>query len=156
MRLIDIVPEGAIAAPIKALEREAIIPELVDLVIASGGADAASRDDLIARVLDRERILSTGFGRGVAVPHAKHASIRQIVAAVGVSHRGIDFQSPDKQPVYIVFLLLSPEGRPEDHLKAMEAIFKQLSRDTFRRLLRQAGSAFEVRQILKEVDAQGV
>ncbi|MEK6701614.1 MAG: PTS sugar transporter subunit IIA, partial [Planctomycetota bacterium] len=85
MRLIDIVPEGAIAAPIKALEREAIIPELVDLVIASGGADAASRDDLIARVLDRERILSTGFGRGVAVPHAKHASIRQIVAAVGVS-----------------------------------------------------------------------
>lgn len=150
--MTDIVPEGAIAAPVKALEREVVIPELIDLLIASGAADAGSRDDLVARVLDRERILSTGFGRGVAVPHAKHAAINRIVAAVGVSQRGIDFQSPDKQPVYLVFLLLSPEGRPEDHLRAMETIFKHLSKDTFRRLVRQAGSAFEVRQILREVD----
>lgn len=60
----------------------------------------------------------------------------------------------DKQPVYSVFLLLSPEDQPEDHLHAMEVIFKNLSKDTFRRFLRQATSAEEVRTLLVEADEQ--
>jgi PTS system fructose-specific IIA component/PTS system nitrogen regulatory IIA component len=76
-----------------------------------------------------------------------------MVAAIGVSARGIDFNALDTQPVYSVFLLLSPEDRPEQHLQAMEAIFKNLSKDTFRRFLRQASSAQDVWTLLEEADA---
>jgi mannitol/fructose-specific phosphotransferase system IIA component (Ntr-type) len=75
-------------------------------------------------------------------------------AAVGLSQRGLDFRALDNQPVYSVFLLVSPEDRPEEHLHAMEVIFKNLSKDTFRRFLRQATTVAEVQTLLTEADGQ--
>ena len=69
-----------------------------------------------------------------------------------ISRNGVDFNALDKQPVYSVFLLVSPEDRPEEHLQAMELIFKNLSKETFRRMLRQAASADDVRQLLTDAD----
>ena len=92
----------------------------------------------------------------MAVPHFKHAAIIELAAAVGLSSGGVDFNALDKQPVYSVFLLLSPEDKPEDHLHAMEVIFKNLSKDTFRRFLRQAGSDADVRTLLEEADDQQI
>jgi PTS system nitrogen regulatory IIA component len=88
------------------------------------------------------------------VPHVKHPSVKKIAAAVGLSSSGVDFSALDKQPVYSVFMLLSPEDRPEEHLQAMEVIFKNLSKDTFRRLLRQASTLEEVTTLLEEADNQ--
>lgn len=156
MKLTEIVSRGAVIAPLQSQDRDGAIRELIDALVESGVCDAASKDAVLLRVLERERKLSTGFGRGVAVPHAKHPNNPGMAAAVGISHRGVDFASPDKQPVYIVVLLLSPEERPEDHLRAMEAIFKHLSKDTFRRLLRQAQSPAEVWQVLVDADGQSL
>jgi mannitol/fructose-specific phosphotransferase system IIA component (Ntr-type) len=75
------------------------------------------------------------------------------MAAIGVSRSGIDFNSLDKQPVYSVVLLLSPESKPEAHLEAIQAIFSHLSKDQFRRFLRQAKSVEEVTTLLDEADA---
>ncbi len=154
MKLTEIVVEQAILPDLEATERDAVIGQLVDALLAAGAADPAVREELMQRLLDREKKGSTGFGRGVAVPHVKHPRIQRMAAAIGLSQRGIDFNSLDKQPVYSVVLLLSPEDRPEEHLQAMEAIFKNLSKDTFRRFLRQAGSREEVVQLLDEADSQ--
>ena len=105
-------------------------------------------------MIKREERGSTGFGHGVAVPHVKHTSIEKMAVAIGVSQHGIDFNALDKQPVYSVFLLLSPEHRPEDHLDAMEAIFGNLSQPTFRRFLRQATSVQDILTLLEEADAK--
>lgn len=156
MKLSDIVPKGAIVPALKSTDRDGVVNELVDALIASGVCDQALRDELITKVLDRERRGSTGFGRGVAVPHVKHRQSGRMAAAIGLSQRGIDFNSLDKQPVYTVFLLLSPEDRPEEHLQAMEVIFKNLSKDTFRRFLRQAASVDDVRALLDEADHQQI
>jgi len=156
MKLSDIVPKGAIVPALKSTDRDGVVNELVDALIASGVCDQALRDELITKVLDRERRGSTGFGRGVAVPHVKHRQSGRMAAAIGLSQRGIDFNSLDKQPVYTVFLLLSPEDRPEEHLQAMEVIFKNLSKDTFRRFLRQAASVDDVRALLEEADHQQI
>jgi PTS system nitrogen regulatory IIA component len=67
---------------------------------------------VVAKLLDREEKGSTGFGRGVAVPHAKHEGVGKLIAAIGLSDRGVDFASLDKQPVFSVFLLLSPRTSP--------------------------------------------
>ena len=156
MKLTEIVSSGAIIPQLVARDRDAAVTELIDALVASGSAPAAARDELIAHLLERERKSTTGFGAGIAVPHAKHKSVKRVCAAIGLSQAGLDFASIDLQPVYSVVLLLSPEDKPEEHLQAMEAIFKVLSQETFRRLLRQAATADEVRALLEEVDAQHV
>jgi len=152
MKLTEIIQPDSIVAPLGTTDRDDVITGMVNLLIETGAAPASIKDDLIERVLDRERKHSTGFGRGVAVPHVKHPEIEQITAAIGISAEGIEFNSLDKQPVYTVFLLLSPQDRPEEHLQAMEIIFKNLSKDTFRRSLRQADTKVEIHQLLDDAD----
>ncbi len=154
MKLTQIVAHGAIVTNLTAKDRDGVIAELIDALAASHPTIAGNKPELVTRVLDREKRGSTGFGKGVAVPHVKHKAINHMVAAIGLSQGGVDFASLDKQPVYSVFLLVSPEDRPEEHLQAMEVIFKNLSKDTFRRFLRQAGSIDEVQALLEEADAQ--
>jgi mannitol/fructose-specific phosphotransferase system IIA component (Ntr-type) len=154
MRMLQLVTETAIVPRLKSTQRDEVIGELVDALISSNAAAPKLRDELVKSVLERERRGSTGFGRGVAVPHVKHRSVKNMAAAIGLSDRGVDFNSLDKQPVYSVFLLLSPEDRPEEHLQAMEVIFKNLSKDTFRRFLRQAASVDEIKTLLEEADNQ--
>jgi mannitol/fructose-specific phosphotransferase system IIA component (Ntr-type) len=152
MKLTQLFSGGAIVPRLAATTRDDAITELIDALIASGAAKPPMRDELIRRVLARERQGSTGFGKGVAVPHVKHDSIATMRAAVGLSSKGIDFAALDKQPVYSVFLLLSPADKPEDHLQAMEAIFGNLSKETFRKFLRQASTTEEVQTLLEEAD----
>lgn len=154
MKLNDIIPEGAIVARLKARERDEVVGELVDALISAKAVPSTVRKELIDSVLERERKGSTGFGKGVAVPHVKHAGVKKMSAAVGVSEDGVDFNALDKQPVYSVFLLLSPAGKPEEHLQAMEVIFKNLSQDRFRRFLRQSQTVEDVRVLLKDADGQ--
>ena len=94
----------------------------------------------------------TGFGKGVAVPHVKSEKIKKIVATIGVSSRGVDFNALDKAPVYSVVLLISPVDAPDQHLQAMENIFRNLQKDTFRRFLRQATTDKEILDLIEEAD----
>ena len=152
MKLREIVVEQAITPQLAANDRDATIAELVDRLVDAGEIGADDRDEVVRAVLEREKKGSTGFGRGVAVPHVKHRSITKIMAAVGVSATGVDFDALDKQPVYTIFLLLSPEDHAEEHLQAMEVIFRNLSKETFRRLLRQATTREDVVELLDEAD----
>jgi mannitol/fructose-specific phosphotransferase system IIA component (Ntr-type) len=154
LKISQLVPDGAIIPRLVSNERDAVIAELVDSLIASGAADPKLRDDLVVRVLDREKRGSTGFGKGIAVPHVKHKNANGMAAAVGLSSTGVEFNSLDRQPVYSIFLLLSPEQDPDAHLRAMEVIFNSLANETFRRFLRQAQTVEEVRALLEEADGQ--
>ena len=154
MKLMDFINRDAIVADLTARDRDDAIAEMVDAVIAAGGAPAELRDDLIAAVLERESKGSTGFGKGVAVPHVRHDKIEAMTAAIGVSRAGVDFNALDKQPVYTVVLLLSPKEKKDEHLQAMEGIFANLQKDQFRRFLRQAESRDDVIAVLEDADAQ--
>jgi len=154
MKLTEIVVESAIITDIEPSERDAVLALAVDRLVEAGAIDASIRDEILAKLIERETKGSTGFGRGVAVPHAKHPGITKLTSSIALSERGIDFAALDKQPVYSVFLLLSPQDQPEEHLQAMEVIFKNLSKDTFRRFLRQARTVEEVMTLLDEADSQ--
>lgn len=154
MKLQDIVSKDAIVAELKSDERDSVIGELVDSVIDAGKLDGGNRDQIVAALLKREKQGSTGFGKGVAVPHVKHDSVQKMVAAIGISSGGIDFNALDKEPVYTAFLLLSPADHPEEHLQAMETIFKHLSQDRFRQFLRQAEDLDAIWTVLVDADEQ--
>ena len=154
MKLGDIVEPKAVVPQLEATERDAVITELVDALVNSGAVDSSLRDELIELVIDRENHGSTGFGTGVAVPHVKHDKITNIAAAVGVSASGVDFNALDKGMVYSIFLLASPKDKPDEHLQAMENIFRNLQNDTFRRFLRQASTVDDVTELIQEADTQ--
>mgnify|MGYP001246615003 FL=1 len=152
MKLMDIVVHDAIIPELKATNRDGVISEMVDALVSSGCVTEDQRVDFTKAIIRRENKGSTGFGHGVAVPHVKHADIKTMHITIGNSPDGVDFKALDREPVYSVVLLLSPENQPENHLDAMEAIFSSLSQDTFRRFLRQATSIEDVITLLGETD----
>lgn len=154
MKLLDIVVKKAIIPNLAATERDSAIAEAIDALVSAGALSPELRDDFIKAVIKRENRGSTGFGHGVAVPHVKHPSINKMAVAIAVSQSGVEFNALDRQPVYSIFLLLSPEDQPEEHLDAMEAIFGNLSQERFRRFLRQARSVDDIVTLMEEADAK--
>jgi PTS system fructose-specific IIA component/PTS system nitrogen regulatory IIA component len=154
MKLLDIVVQSAILPDLNSSQRDDAIAEIIDALVAAGALTPELKDDFIKAIIKREKRGSTGFGHGVAVPHVKHPAISKMAVAVAVSRNGIEFNALDKQPVYSIFLLLSPEDKPEDHLDAMEAIFGNLSQETFRKFLRQATSVEDIMTLLEEADSR--
>lgn len=154
MKLLDFVSQDALTPDLKATERDDALSEMVDLLVGAGAAPKNLRDDLMKLILDRENHGSTGFGKGVAVPHVKHEKIKKMTAAVAVSRGGVDYGALDKAPVYALVMLFSPKDKPEEHLQAMEIIFSNLQSDQFRRFLRQAETKEEILDLLQEADTQ--
>ena len=153
MKLREIVVEKAIITSLQSSKRDEVLGELVDALVAADAIGADRRDPYLKEALKRERKGSTGFGHGVAVPHVKASGLDRLTVAIGISDAGVDFNALDKQPVHSIFLLISPEERPEEHIDAMEAIFGNLSKDQFRRFLRQAADVKEIITLLEEADA---
>ena len=152
MKFSDFVCFKAIIPELKAKDRDGVITELVSAVVKGGKLKSSHSAEIIKSIIKREKEASTGMGKGVAVPHVKHSAVKEAVAAVGRSGRGIDFSSLDKQPVYSVILLISPVDNPDKHLQAMESIFKHLQQEKFRKFLRQSQTAAQIEELLKEVD----
>lgn len=152
MKLSDFVVSGAIIANLQASDRNGVIRELIN-ALGSAGALMPEDQDAVARAaIQRENQGSTGFGKGVAVPHVKHVKIPRIMAAIGRSTSGVDFAALDRAPVYSIVLLLSPPDAPDGHLQAMENIFRHLQRDNFRRFLRQAETPEAILDLIHEAD----
>ena len=152
MKLTELVVTDAVTPELNATERNGVIRELVESLADHGVFDAGDLDDIVDSVIAREKQGSTGFGKGVAVPHVKHEKIRRMAATVGRSSQGVDFAALDRAPVYTIVLLLSPNDDPEGHLAAMEKIFRHLQRDNFRRFLRQADTKEAIADLIAEAD----
>jgi mannitol/fructose-specific phosphotransferase system IIA component (Ntr-type) len=152
MKFTDFVCFEAIIPKLKANDRNGVIAELTSALDKAGRLGRADCQQIIKAVIKREKEASTGMGKGVAVPHVKHQTVKDIVATVGQSSIGIDFSSLDKKPVYSVILLISPLDNPDKHLQAMEKIFKHLQQEKFRKFLRQSQTAEQIEDLLKEAD----
>ena len=152
MKLKEFIVSGAIVPELSASDRDGALRELVTSLAAAGAIARDAVDEVVAALVKREQNGSTGFGKGVAVPHVKHAKVQKMAGTVGRSVNGIDFAALDHQPVYSIVLLLSPENQPQQHLQAMNAVFNNLQKDTFRRFLRQSDSREKITELLDEAD----
>lgn len=152
MKFADFVSREAVKADLVADEKEGVIRELTQSLLDAGKIAPNEYESIVKAILKREELGSTGIGRGVAVPHTKHPGVDRLVATVGVSSEGVDFNSLDGEKVQLLFLLISPPDRPGDHLRALENISRQLRDDTFCRFLMQSKNADEILQLLDEAD----
>jgi PTS system nitrogen regulatory IIA component len=157
MKLLDLVHPKAIISDLEARDRNGVIRELVLVLAEAKLIDPGAAEGIIKSIITRERTRgTTGFGKGVAAPHAKIDGLARVVAAVGRSTHGIDFASLDGEPVYGVFLILSPTNEPEEHLRAMDLVFRHLQQERFRKFLRQSDDAERIYDLLKEVDEKAL
>jgi PTS system fructose-specific IIA component/PTS system nitrogen regulatory IIA component len=154
MRLQDFLVTDALVPQVRASEPGEAIAELIDALVAAGAVPAELRQELLDQFMERERSGSTGFGKGVAVPHVKHERLPRMVGTIGISPAGIDFNALDREPVYSIVMLLSPRDAPDQHLQAMENIFSNLQNAAFRRLLRQANTPQALAELIQEADTQ--
>ena len=155
MKLSDIMVEDAILPDLGNQSRDEAIRSLVEALAEAGAIPKRSTEEVIKSVLSREDQATTGIGKGVALPHAKLKGLKRPVGTIGQSADGIDFKSLDSKPVYSVILLLSSPDNPDEHLHAMEAIFKHVQRDLFRKFLRQAQNREDIVHLLAEADELG-
>lgn len=153
MKIMDFLNKKAVTANLNAVDKEGVIRELVDLLTAATD-NAQSKDELVKAVMSRESLGSTGIGQGVGIPHAKSQSVKQLVAAFGLSQKGVNFDSLDGEPAYIFFLLIAPEESAGPHLKALARISRMLKDKYFRDLLRRAKTEQEILRIIQEEDAK--
>jgi len=152
MKFADFVSTGSIKVGLETDTKEEVIAELVAALVAAGQIREEENDSILKAIMKREELGSTGIGRGIAVPHTKHPSVERLVATVGVSQEGIDFNSLDGDKVQLFFLLISPPDQPGDHLRALENISRQLRDDTFCRFLKQSKTTEDIQQLLEEAD----
>ena len=152
MKLREFIVSEAIQANLKATDRDGAIRELVSALATAGALPDTAVDEVVAALIKREQNGSTGFGKGVAVPHVKHPKVKKMAGTIGRSEAGLDFTALDHQPVYSVVLLLSPENQPQQHLQAMNIVFSNLQKDMFRRFLRQSGTREAIVDLLDEAD----
>jgi nitrogen PTS system EIIA component len=152
MKLKDFIVSDAIIPELSATDRNQALRELVDALAAAGALPKTAVEEVVAALIKREQNGSTGFGKGVAVPHVKHPKIKTMVGTLGRSPQGIDFAALDHQPVYSIVLLLSPDNQPQQHLQAMNIVFSNLQKDIFRRFLRQSATREAILELLDEAD----
>jgi mannitol/fructose-specific phosphotransferase system IIA component (Ntr-type) len=152
MKLREFIVTDAIVPSLEASERNGVIQEMVKSLAAAGALPDDAVDEVVAALIKREENGSTGFGKGVAVPHVKHAKIKKMAGTVGRSANGVDFAALDHQPVYSIVLLLSPDNQPQQHLQAMNIIFTNLQKDMFRKFLRQSETRQAIVDLLDEAD----
>jgi fructose-specific phosphotransferase system IIA component len=147
MKLLDLLSGKVIRVPLRQTEKNKIIEELVDILAAAKKLN--NRDMALQAVLDREQVMSTGMGEGVAIPHAKTDAVTHLAAAFGVTKTEVDFQAIDEKPVRLVFLLVGPVEPTGPHLQALSRISRLMHRQEFREKLIAARNSHE---ILKEIE----
>ena len=150
MLLTELLTPARIKIPLTSVRKEDLLRELVDLLASDTAVDA---DEVLQAVEEREAVLSTGIGGGIAIPHGKVGNVSSLILAAGVAPGGVDFEALDGQSVELFFLLIGPESAAGEHVKALSRISRLLRRESFRIRLASASSPQHFYEILREAEA---
>jgi PTS system nitrogen regulatory IIA component len=152
MYLSELLNDDAISLTLKARDKESCIKELVQLLEAAHGVN--TKGEILSKVLQRESMMSTGIGNGVAIPHGKTRLLDHLVAACGVAPGGMEFDSMDGEPASLFVLLVSPESLRGPHVKALANVSRLLKEESVRAALRQSQTPQEFLKVLREAEAR--
>jgi len=150
MKLSKFCSEDLIAFNLKSKEKDSVLDELVELVSTSNLVKDA--DQLLADVKEREELVTTGVGYGVAFPHAKTKATKGIVIGFGRSDDGIDFDAMDHKPVNLFFLIAAPEDAIGAHLNVMARLSYIMKSEENRQKMMEVTSPGELLQLIDAVD----
>jgi PTS system fructose-specific IIA component len=149
--LSELLTEDRIRVPLGSRTKDDLLRELVELAAPGHAPDTVAA--ILAAVREREQLLSTGIGGGVAIPHGKTPVIDQLVMAAGLAAEPVDFDALDGRPVELFFLLIGPESASGAHIKVLSRISRLLRREQLRNSLRQVKSGSEFLNVVRASEA---
>lgn len=150
MLLTDLLTPERIRIPLKSRSKEELLRELVEVITQHDGVD--DPEAVLKAVLEREAVLSTGIGNGVAIPHGKSSAVPELRMAAGLTRQPVDFDALDGQPVRLFFMLVGPESAAGPHIKALSRISRLVRKESVRARLESARNAEEFYRALKEAE----
>jgi len=148
MKISDILSTDVIAVNLDTADKEDAIKKVIDLAAKSG--KILDVEKVTKTIFEREKLVSTGVGKGFAIPHGKTDAIDDVVAAFAITKEPIDFDSIDGEPVRYIFLLIGKENLLNTHIKLLSRISRLMNKDEFRERLLDAVNPEEVLSIFKE------
>lgn len=152
MKVFELLDEKFILTDFKSDDKEYVINELIDLYKEN---DKVNDIEIVrTAILDREKIMSTGVGKGFAIPHGKTNAVNDVIAAFGKTTRDIDYDALDGNPVHLVFLLVGRDDMVSKHIKLLSRISRLMNKDEFRERLINSNSKEEIINIFKEEEEQ--
>lgn len=147
MKLSDLLNEKNVIADMSGKDKNEAINELIDLFVDDPKVNDIEK--VRKAVFDREKIISTGVGKGFAVPHGKTDAVQEVICAFGRSKEPIDYQALDQRPVHLVFLLVGKENLVSLHIKLLSRISRLMTRDEFRKKLMNANNVKEIIEVFR-------
>ncbi|MBI4550359.1 MAG: PTS sugar transporter subunit IIA [Candidatus Omnitrophica bacterium] len=147
MKITDILGKQSIKIGMEATDKEAALKELVEIL--SRVKDIGDKKAIVRALIERESLGSTGIGQGIAIPHAKTERLSELIAVLGISRKGVNFDALDGEAVYIFFLLVAPKDSAGPHLKALAKISRLLRDSYFCELLKRAKDENEIYEIIR-------
>jgi PTS system nitrogen regulatory IIA component len=151
MKIMDFLSKDAIILDLKSIDKKPAIIELVETL--KNTKKFKKTDELTNIILEREKLGSTGIGQGIAIPHGKTDILHEQIGMLGISQKGIEFNSLDGEPVHIIFLLIGPVEVAGQHLKALSKISRLFKDKFLRQAIRDAVTAEEIVKIIQQEDA---
>ncbi len=146
MELTDFISPQLIKLELATTQKVDAIKELIGLLDQAGFV--TDSEAFLKSVLEREKVGSTGIGKGIAIPHSRTATVREVVVAVGRSVQGIEFEALDNKPVHLIFLIAAPIESGGLYLKALARLSRLLRYQEFRNELMDAKTVDEVLKII--------
>ena len=147
MKISEVLDEELIANNIPGNDKEEVLNYMIELI--SKSPKVRDKEKVRNAIFDREKIMSTGVGKGFAIPHGKTDGISDIVAAFGITENEINFESLDGEPVKLIFLLVGKESSVGPHLKLLSRISRLMNKDEFRLRLINAKTSKEIRNLFE-------
>jgi len=144
----DLLSEERIHVSLPATSREDVIHMMVQLL--EDHPCVTDLEQVREDVIERERMMSTGVGKGLALPHAKTAGVTETIGCFAVTARPIDFDAMDEEPVRLVFMLAGPEASRSKHIKILSHISRLLNRKRLRKRILTCDEAAEVLALFAE------
>ncbi|AMM97095.1 PTS fructose transporter subunit IIABC [Bacillus pumilus] len=150
MKITELLTKQTIKLQLDSQQKEAVIEELVTVLDTAGKLN--DKEGYKEAVINREKQSSTGIGEGIAIPHAKTASVKEPAIAFGRSTAGVDYESLDAQPSHLVFMIAATEGANNTHLEALSRLSTLLMREEIRKQLLEAATEDEIIDIINTHD----
>ncbi len=154
MKILDFLCSDAVTAELKASSKKELIEEMVTMMVEAGAFEKKHKAKIIDVLMAREALGSTAIGQGIAIPHGKTDCVNKLVAGLGVSKKGLDFDALDGEPAHIFFLLAAPVDSAGPHLKALARVSRLLKDKYFRESLKAAKDKKEILDLVSREDAQ--
>ena len=151
MKVSEILKEQFVISDLRGNTKDEVINDLINLF--QGDPRVNDLDKVRNAVLEREKIMSTGVGKGFAIPHGKTNAVTEILAAFGKTNHPVDYQSLDTQPVQLIFLLVGKDNLVSTHIKLLSRISRMMNKDDFRKRLIDANSSKDIIQLFVDEEA---